>query len=149
MLIVIAVSGIGHARKQATSLDAVIRMQESPPQKRFLVGCSSPLMRLAQTPHGASHVVQAVSAWSVKTRRVPSRHCRDATVYGRVTTTMHHMITPPPPYSLSSLRNFNSTPALVALTLPYPSHTASTSVRIPLINGMFALAGDSCMCDHK
>ena len=30
------------------SVDAVIHMQESPPQKRFLVGCSSPFMRLTQ-----------------------------------------------------------------------------------------------------
>ena len=30
------------------SLDAVIDMQEIPLQKRFLVGCSSPFIRLAQ-----------------------------------------------------------------------------------------------------
>ena len=28
-------------------------------------------------------------AWSVKTRRAPSRHCRDARVYGHTTTAMH------------------------------------------------------------
>ena len=39
-------------------------------------------------PHGASRSVLAVSAWSVKTRRAPSRHCRDARVYGRTTTAM-------------------------------------------------------------
>ena len=30
------------------SLDAVINMQETPPQKRFVVGCSSPFVRLAE-----------------------------------------------------------------------------------------------------
>ena len=44
----IAVSGSGHTGKQIYSFDAVIHMQESPPHKRFLVGCSSPSMRLVQ-----------------------------------------------------------------------------------------------------
>ena len=44
----IAAFGSGRTRKQIKSLDAVIHTQESPPQKRFLVGCSSTLMRLAQ-----------------------------------------------------------------------------------------------------
>ena len=36
-----------------------------------------------RTPHGASRLVQAMSAWFVKTRRAPSRHnSRDARVYG-------------------------------------------------------------------
>ena len=41
-----------------------------------------------------------MSAWLVKTRRAPSRHSRDARVYGHTTTAMHHLsITPflPPP----------------------------------------------------
>ena len=49
-----------------------------------------------RTPHGASRLVQAMSAWSVKTRRVPFRHCRDARVYGDTTTAMHDMSTHPP-----------------------------------------------------
>ena len=49
-----------------------------------------------RTPHGASHLVQATSTWSVKTRRALSRHCRDARVYGHTTTAMHDMSTPPP-----------------------------------------------------
>ena len=44
----IAVSGSGHTRKRINSLDAVIRVRERPPQKRFLVECSSPFKRLAQ-----------------------------------------------------------------------------------------------------
>ena len=40
-----------------------------------------------QTPHGASRLVQAVPAWSVKTRRAPFRHCRGSRVCQ--TTTAH------------------------------------------------------------
>ena len=72
----IAVSGNGDTGKQINSFDAVVLMQESPPRKRLLVGCSSPFTRLAETPHGASRVVL------VKTRHAPSRHCRDARGYG-------------------------------------------------------------------
>ena len=48
-------------------------------------------------PHGASRMVQARSAWLVKTRRAPSRHGRDARFHGRMTTAMHKLRTPPPP----------------------------------------------------
>ena len=41
------------------------------------------------TPHGASRLVYAMSAWSVKTGRAPSRHCRDARVYAHTITAMH------------------------------------------------------------
>ena len=37
------------------------------------------------TPHGASRLVQAMSAWLVKTQRAPSRHCRATSVYGHTT----------------------------------------------------------------
>ena len=51
-----------------------------------------------RTPHGASRLVQAMSAWLVKTRRAPSRHNRDARAYGHTTTAMHDtMVTPLPP----------------------------------------------------
>ena len=50
-----------------------------------------------RTPHGASCLVQAMSTWLVKTRRAPSRHSRDARVYGHTTTAMHKLSTPPPP----------------------------------------------------
>ena len=52
----VAVAGIGHTRNQFNSVDAVVRMQENPPQKRVFVGCSSRFMRLAQ------HVT-ALRAW--------------------------------------------------------------------------------------
>ena len=44
-----------------------------------------------QTPHGTWRLVQAVPAWSVKTRQAPSRHYRDARVYGHTTTVMHEI----------------------------------------------------------
>ena len=57
-----------------------------------------------RTPHGASRLVRAMSAWSVKTRHAPSGHCRDARVYGHTTTAMHEIeyispieCTPSPP----------------------------------------------------
>ena len=50
-----------------------------------------------RTPHGALRLVHAISAWLVKTRRAPSRHSRDARVYGHKTTAMHKLSTPPPP----------------------------------------------------
>ena len=42
-----------------------------------------------RTPPGASHLVLAMPARSVKTQRVPSIHCRDARVCGHTTTAMH------------------------------------------------------------
>ena len=45
-----------------------------------------------RTPHGASRLVQAMSAWWVKTRRAPSRHFRDARVYAHTTTAMRPLI---------------------------------------------------------
>ena len=48
-------------------------------------------------PHDASRLVQAMSAWLVKTRRAPSRHSRDARVNGHTTTAKHNLSTPPPP----------------------------------------------------
>ena len=53
-------------------------------------------------PHDASRLVQEMSAWSGRPLRAPSRHCRDARVYGHTTTVMHGMNTPPPFLSLST-----------------------------------------------
>ena len=46
---------------------------------------------------GTSRLVLAMSAWSIKTRRAPSRHCRGARVYDHTTTAMHDNEYPPPP----------------------------------------------------
>ena len=49
-----------------------------------------------RTPHGASRLVQAMSAWLVKTRRGPSRRSRDARGYGHTNTAMPKLSTPLP-----------------------------------------------------
>ena len=41
------------------------------------------------TPHDASRLVHAMSAWSVKTRHAPPRRCRDARAYVRTTAATH------------------------------------------------------------
>ena len=65
-----------------------------------------------RTPHGASRLVQAMSAWLVKTRCAPSRHSKDARVHGHTTTAIHKLGTPatlppatPPPASPLFHRN--------------------------------------------
>ena len=64
-----------YARKSASQA-VLIRMQPT-------------LYATPGTPQGASRLVLAMSAWSVNTRRAPSRHYRDSRVYGRTTTAMH------------------------------------------------------------
>ena len=49
------------------------------------------------TPHGVSRLVQTMCAWSMKSRRAPSRQCRDARVYVHTTTAMHDVSNPPRP----------------------------------------------------
>ena len=56
------------------------------------------LHETSRTPHGASGLVQAMSSWLVKTRRAPSRHSRDARVYGHTTTAMHKLSTHTPSF---------------------------------------------------
>ena len=63
-----------------------------------------------RTPHGASRFQQAMSAWSVKTRRAPSRHYKDARVSCHTTTAVHEIedispteYTPPPPATVLTL----------------------------------------------
>ena len=63
-------------------------------------------------PHGASRLVNAVSAWSVKTRRAPSRHYRAARVYGHTPTAMHDTQYTPPPSPPHLLLFFHSLSAL-------------------------------------
>ena len=50
-----------------------------------------------RTPHGASRSVHAMSAWSVKTRRAPSQHCRDVRVNGLNCDYAQNEYTPPLP----------------------------------------------------
>ena len=93
----------GHARKQSNSLALSSMRKES--RHKVPKSVSRAALRRMQftlhatrrTPHGASRLVQALSAWLVKIRRAPSRHSRDARVYGNMTTAIHKLSTPPPP----------------------------------------------------
>ena len=72
----------------------------NPSHERFLEGCSSPFVRLAEHLMAPRTWCKAMSAWLVKTRRAPSRHGRDARIYGHTTTAMHKLSNsplPPPP----------------------------------------------------
>ena len=89
----VAVSGSGHTRKQMNLLDALSKSAS----KEVLSRMQLTLHATRPTPHGASHLVQAMSVWSVKTGGAPSRHCRDARVYGHTTSAMHDISSPPPP----------------------------------------------------
>ena len=93
----------GHTRKQSSSLalpsigKKVGTRCRSPSYERFLEGCNSPLLRLAD------HLT-AFRAWCkqclpglVKTRRAPSRHSKDARVYGHSTDYGHAQIEYTPP----------------------------------------------------
>ena len=61
-----------------------------------------------RTPHASLRARgQAMSAWSVKTRRASSRHCRDAFVYGhtRLRPCMISSTPSPPSFGLPSCRH--------------------------------------------
>ena len=82
-----------------------------------------------RTPHGASCLVQAMSAWLVKTRCAPSRHSRDARVYGHTTTAMHKVSTPPPPHLRCLVHNAIRIEIYLHLQSPFRAyHTLSTPV---------------------
>ena len=72
----------------------------------------------SRTPHGAARVVLAMSAWSVKTRRAPSRHCRDAKVYGHATTAMHDDEHTTPPRYLGTACDYMLSWSWYILTQP-------------------------------
>ena len=67
-----------------------------PVSRAVLARMQFALHAIRRTLHGASRLEQAMSAWLVKTRRDPSRHSRDARVYGPTTTAIHILSTPPP-----------------------------------------------------
>ena len=101
--------------------------------------------------------LQAMSSWSVKTRRAPSRHCRDARVYDHRTTAMHDIDYPPPvPFRRASPTTdawrclFRSASSLCHLTMnrfaasrtpryhlpAFFAATVHTGVSIPYTNGV-------------
>ena len=80
-----------------------------------------------RTPHDASRLVQAMSAWSVKTRRAPSRHCRDARVYGHPTTAMRDIEYPPLPCMALRLRPMHIMMSTPRPPSSLPVHSSDTS----------------------
>ena len=90
----IAVSGSGHTGKQNQFIRRCHSYARNSAAQAVLSRMQLTLHATRRTPHGASRLVLAMSAWSVKTRRAQSRHCRDARVYDHMTTAMHDMSTP-------------------------------------------------------
>ena len=76
-----------HTKNRIT--DAVVRFQQNPPQKWFLVGCTAYPLHDSSKTYVVFRLVQAMPAWSVHTRRLPSKDCSDARVCGDVPSTMH------------------------------------------------------------
>ena len=103
-----------------------------------------------RTPQGASRLVQEISAWSVKTRHAPSRHCRDARGYGHTTTAMNETEYSPPthptPHTLIWWLN-TLHPALyplnTRLVLQYQHPTPCTPCQ-----PMLAVSYGRCHCSH-
>ena len=93
----IAVSGSGHTTKHLNELDAYHQYARNFVSKAVFMRTQLILTcDWRNTSRFASRLMQASSAWSVKTRRAPSRHCRDARVYRHTTTAMHdNEYTPP------------------------------------------------------
>ena len=81
-----------------------------------------------RTPHGASRLEQAMSAWLVKTRCAPSRHSRDARVYDHATTAMQKLSIPPqllyPLVAFSVFMRYR-------LPLPLEIHSSFSEIRRP------------------
>ena len=102
----IAVSGVVTPENTVQLIGAVIYKQESMHKvlKSFLRAVLGrmqfTLHAIRRTPHGASRLVQAMSAWLMKTRRAPFRHSGDARVYGHTTTAMHKLSTTPYPANI-------------------------------------------------
>ena len=67
---------------------------------RFTSGCSHDAAHSScDSPSSSRRFALGASnaSWSVKTRRTPSRHYKDAGVHGHKTAAMHDMSTPPTP----------------------------------------------------
>ena len=103
IVIPIAVSGGATTENKVKLIGAVIHKQASRHKvpksvlRAVLGRMQFTLHATRRAPHGALRLVQAMSAWLEKTRRAPSRHSRDARVYGHSTTAMHKLSTPPLP----------------------------------------------------
>ena len=77
---------------------SILRMRRSIKTTAMLIWVPTP----PPLSHGASHLVHAMSAWSLKTRRASSRHRKNAKIYGNTTTAMHDKRPPLRPPDLTS-----------------------------------------------
>ena len=102
----IADPGSGHAGKKNESIRRCYLYARKSASQAVLSRMPLILHATRPTHHNASHLVQAMSACLMKTRRALSRHSRGARVcYGHTATAMHDMITPPPsPYFTPPIR---------------------------------------------
>ena len=81
--------------KPSSMCNKVRTMRPSPPHKCFLAGCSSPFIYTYTTNRASDGALRVCCysmrclVWSVKTRRRPSRHSRDAWAYGLMATAVH------------------------------------------------------------
>ena len=100
-----AVSGCGYTGNQINSLklSSVCKSASQAVHSRMQLT----LHATRRTPHGASRLVRAMSAWLVKHRHAPSRHCRDARDHDYTTNAMHEIEYispigyPPPPAKIN------------------------------------------------
>ena len=93
---------------------------------------------------------RTMSAWSMKTRRAPSRHCMDAKAYGHTTTVMHddNGYTPPP-----SPTSHNMSPHPHPSFADYPKPARISHVLAPTYvlvcslypQGMLTLSSFTCL----
>ena len=127
-------------RKLNQLIKAVVHVQVRLTSGPYCSRMQLTLRATCQTPHGAPRLVQALSAWSMKTRHAPFRHCSDARVYGHTTTSMHeigyiapieytpppyhhHHQTPPPPLHPPPPRSLPS-PSPISITMFFPHSTS-------------------------
>ena len=99
-------SNVCHPRHRINRKRDPLSLEVTTPESKRLIRCCRPYARkpasqtvlramqltvhaTRRTPHGASLLVLAMFAWSVKTRRTPSRHRKDARICGHTTTAMH------------------------------------------------------------
>ena len=105
-IIYVRVWDVGVKGRATPAIPLLVPFPSRPPRhvqallhKRFLAGCSTPSMRLAE--HLAfrfAPVAQAIPAWSAETQLAASRHCRDARVYVHTTTAIldvEYILLPP------------------------------------------------------
>ena len=86
--------------------------------------------------HRVSRLMNAISAWSVKTHHIPSRHRRDVRVYGHTTTATHETSTPPLPLQFITVLSLSHSPDHTLpgrATFTPPPSPSSGLIRSPII----------------